>query len=322
MKTGLAISVCIVAVAVGVRLIELREPTDQPTAASSSNNLDRFDLPDGLPSVYLPISDASQPTAATQPSYLSLAEACGGAALYMPGSDTQERIDHSGHLCQTLLHALASGAWPDGFIDSQIDPSDPSAESARQQFLVVQMAAEVCFKLYMDAGEYEQADAIARAQYEFGRRVFTQNVRLRARQYGLGLMQVGLQQVRQVAQAMYGVETIDDAALTEVAEDVQAWEDVLTEIESAWSVKIGAVTSGRPNVADLVRVAEQDADRSFRVFATHQLGYARFERGEPGNLRLLTEAIQDARSSEDPLVAAAGEASARLTREQFQIQPR
>lgn len=322
MKTSLSISVCIVAVVVGLRLIDLRETTDQPTAASSSHNLQRFDLPDGLPAVYLPVSDPAQPAARTQPGYTFLAEACGRAAPFLPGSEAQERVDHAGYVCQALLFGLSSGAWADGFIDAQIAPGDPFAESARQQFLVVQMAVDACSKQHMAAEEFVQADALARAQFEFGRRVFTQNVRLRARQHGLGLMRAGLQQARQVAQAMHAAEALDDAALAEVTDDLQAWDDAIVRIESAWSAKLGVITSGRPNVADLVRIAEQDADRSFRVFATHQLGYARFERGEPGNQHLLTRAIQAARSSDDPLIAAAGEVSARLTRVQFQAPPR
>ena len=82
------------------------------------------------------------------------------------------------------------------------------------------------------------------------------------------------------------------------------------------------IASAKPNVADLVRVADLDEDRTFRVFATHQLGYARYERGEAGNQRLIAEAIGRARESNDPLIKAAGLAAGAMTREQFHTSER
>ncbi|XAL99651.1 hypothetical protein OT109_18985 [Phycisphaeraceae bacterium D3-23] len=135
-------------------------------------------------------------------------------------------------------------------------------------------------------------------------------------------MHAGLGLARQAAQARSDEEALDatemHAAEPDPAEqDLDAWEQAVTAIDTAWREKLDMISLAKPNVADLIRVAEHDEDRSFRVYATHQLGYARFECGEPGNQRMIAQAIGRASVSDDPLIRQAARFAQRMNREQF-----
>ncbi|MFI4860727.1 MAG: hypothetical protein ACIAXF_08620 [Phycisphaerales bacterium JB063] len=315
MKTGLAICVFILAAVAGLLMLERREPVDQDTGATAEQKLVRSALPEDLPAIYEP----GEP-AVLGAGFDALLLACQQAAQPIASSDETLQIEHSDAVCLALQNALASGAFEDGFADRLVPPFDLYSDDLRQLFRVTMQAINLRFARLLEAEDYEAADRLARAHFELGRRVFTQNIRLRARQHGLGLMDTGLGQIRQAAQAEATLETTDAGRLEElvqVEEHVDAWEQAVVAIDSAWREKLDWISSARPNVADLIRVAELDADRSLRVYATHQLGYARFERSEPGNQRMIAQAIQRASESDDPLIRQAARFAQRMNREQF-----
>ena len=317
MKAAIAISGLIVAVVVGLLVLQKRDQADEATDATADAMLVRSVLPADLPVLFDEDGESHPPL-----SFARLLETCDRVGPVLTGGAEEERAVASAELAEALLASLSTGPYEDGFIDDRIDASGVFADPLRRQFRQLSIALETHADWLIREGQAEEAGRFARAGIELGRRVFVQNVRLRGRQRGLGLMRAGLGQLMQATDAMLQADELSDAQASGIAGDVRQWEQAIAAIESAWNTKLQTISSAKPNVADLVRVAESDEDRSFRVFATHQLGFARFERGEPGNQAILADAIRLARESDDPLIRAAGEAAASMTREQFHTRER
>jgi hypothetical protein len=319
LKAAIAISSLIVVVVVGLLVLQRRDQADHPTDATADAMLERVVLADDLPVLFVPDrEDGARPPR----SFAALLETCDRVGPVLTGGAQEERAEASTELAEALAGSLSAGTYPDGFIDERIDASGVFADPLRRQFRQLSIALETHTARLIGEGRAEEARVFAGCGFELGRRVFVQNVRLRGRQRGLGLMRAGLGQCLQATHAMRDAGTLTDAQAQAVADDVRRWEEAIAAVESAWNTKLQTISSAKPNVADLVRVAELDEDRSFRVFATHQLGFARYERGEPANQAMLADAISRARDSDDPLIRAAGEAAAAMTREQFHTRER
>ena len=315
MKIGLAIIAFIFAVAAGLYLLERHEPVDQPTQATSETKLAAAELPDDLPVLF---ATTQAPVHALGFDAIGV-ETANAQGLLSTG-DTQDLDRQADAVCEVLLALVLGEPLADGFVDERIAPSELFSEELRQLFRVVALAVDQRLGRLMAEADYESADLLARAQFELGRKVFVQNTRLRARQHGLGLMRSGITQARHVAQAMAQDESAQPTRLDAVASDLDAWDTALARIESQWREKIAMISSSNPNVADLIQVAQRDGDRSFRVFATHQLGYARFETAQPGNQRMIAQQIERASSSEDSLIRQAARFARSMSREQFYAQ--
>ncbi|MEM9414154.1 MAG: hypothetical protein AAGA29_01590 [Planctomycetota bacterium] len=312
MKTGLAICAFIVATVTGLSVLELREPIDIATDATHPDKLLRVELSDELPDLFIP-----EGLTASEADFASLSAACDNASSQITEGDEQTQAEHADAVCAALLDALSAGSFEAGFADRLVPPFDLFSDELRLLFRVTLLAVNHRLARLLEEGAHEEADQLARAHFELGRRVFAQNTRLRVRQHGLGLMHAGLTQARQVLQAQSQDEASESAEPTKPEQDLAAWEQAVTTIDTAWREKLDWISSARPNVADLIRVAEEDQDRSFRVYATHQLGYARFECGEPGNQRMIAQAIGRAGESDDPLIRQAARFAQRMNREQF-----
>jgi len=72
-----------------------------------------------------------------------------------------------------------------------------------------------------------------------------------------------------------------------------------------------------PHVGDLLNVAKNDEDRTFRIAATLQLGIAKFTDGNPGNRSAINAYLGEAKQSDDPMLAEAAAAADALTLEDF-----
>jgi len=319
LKIALAIASMIVLAVVGLFVLKQREPIDHASEATSEQKLQAVVLNEAtLPAIFQ--GEAEGPDAAGGfDALLAVADEVGPRVT---GGDAEQRTEASAAVCTAMVEAVHHGPFDDGFVDAHIDPGGVFTDPLRQQFHIITVSADAYFWTLLDEGRLDEADALARAQFELGRRVMGQNVRLRGRQRGMRLMQTGLSQVAAAARARHEDGQLDDAQLAETTQAVDDWQQAIEVVDSAWKEKLATISSAKPNVADLVRVADLDEDRTFRVFATHQLGYARYERGERGNQRLIAEAIGRARESDDPLIKAAGIAAGSMTREQFHTSER
>jgi len=95
-------------------------------------------------------------------------------------------------------------------------------------------------------------------------------------------------------------------------------EDALKKVADAWVPKVGKILKSlRPQIGDLINIARNDKDLTFRVEATLQLGVVKFNPKTRGNLKAITSAIEDAKASEDPAISAAGNAAEAFTKEEM-----
>ncbi|XAL99652.1 hypothetical protein OT109_18990 [Phycisphaeraceae bacterium D3-23] len=176
MKTGLAISAFILAAVAGLFMLELREPIDLATDATAEEKLQRSELADDLPELFLP-GEAG----AAGGGFLVLLKACEEAADPIASGDESAQIEQADAVCAALLDALSAVPFNDGFVDRLVPPFDLFSDDLRQLFRVTMIAVNQRFARLVEEAEYDKAHQLALAHFELGRRVFTQNTRACAR---------------------------------------------------------------------------------------------------------------------------------------------
>ena len=316
MKIGIAISSVIVLAVIGLFVLRLQTPADKPTAASSDQSLKITSLPNGLPVIFEPATGTAEDgNAALAFAFETVREH--KEVLRQGGIRPVMKNAAALAVCTALLDAVNAGPFSDGFIDRKIPEGQIDSSPLRIELNALADGYNRRMNLLIDEGEFEEADTLARAWFEFGRRIMAQNIQFKIRQLSLGIMQSGVGNVGRVASAMEDEGVIDADAKKLVTDDTLAWFTAIKVVQDAWSEKLKSIASTKPNVADLVRVAELDEDRSLRVFATYHLGYAKYERGEPGNQRLINKAIATAMESDDTMIRQMGTAASEMTVEQF-----
>jgi len=316
MKIAISMSVFIVAIIAVVLLVKTNTPADKATGVSSEENLKKVELASGLPELFTQDADLASDDA----SLVTLFEDAAEAERYVTGGvDSDTRVEKSIPVCEALIAAVHSGGFTSGAFDDMLSNDH---NKFRDLLLTITEAANAVVDRCIEDGEIEQADRIARARFELGRRMYAGSLMLKARELGLDVMRKGLSQISMVARASEEEGLSDEAERNAVNAQAQAWQDAIAALIQAWSPKLDVIRRAKPNPADMIRIAELDEDRSFRIYATRLLGYAKLERGEPGNQRIINEAIERAKGSDDPLVAAAGEAAAAMTPETFHSTPR
>jgi hypothetical protein len=139
-----------------------------------------------------------------------------------------------------------------------------------------------------------------------GERLITQSQRLALRRAGLAMMQQALPRY----QMLLKQREADTASAT-----IRI--DALGRVLETWTPKLQTMYSPEVNVADLIRIAEKDQDRSWRIAATLWLGYAKFRPDGQANLASLEAAIDRAKQHDDPQIAEAGRAAEAFTRDDF-----
>ena len=90
-------------------------------------------------------------------------------------------------------------------------------------------------------------------------------------------------------------------------------EHELTPEEDVWNSKLKPTegvnaSKGIPNISDLIKIAKEDQDPTFRIWASLRLGYALYERGDQGNQKAITAAIEELKLDSNKQVAAAAKA--------------
>lgn len=213
-----------------------------------------------------------------------------------------ERVDG---LCGLLLQAAAAGKVEAGFMDGHIpvtigaQPDYGDAIENIYEYVIVRAA-----ELYT-RGDTAGGRDLALAVWVFGGRLFAHNTLYYHRVVGLDMMESAGSILFEMAEKD---DSLDPAAL-------RAWSAAIKDIRSAWQPKLEIVMGIDPHPGDLVNIALNDADRTFRVEATLRLGIHRYG-ADRGNRRAMQRAIAAAINSDDPMIAEAGRAADALTLEE------
>lgn len=206
------------------------------------------------------------------------------------------------HLRDMLVQAVGRRDVTDGFADQSI-PLEPGATPDWGN-APTRMADLIC------RGAKEQNSDDARQSFlgvwALGQRLFEHNVRLFPRRTGMGAMETA---------AMYAPVVLGkDSPVTQA---MAKWNTQLLKINDAWQNKVDGVFKYDPSVGDLLRVAELDEDRTFRLEAVLQMGVVRWTKANNrGDLRAIRNALAGYVHDKDPLIAAAAKAANAMTREQ------
>jgi len=246
-------------------------------------------------------------------SFADLLTTIGGAKNVMSaGGFEEEKKAKATEVC-AALHGAAASSISEGFLDAGIDPKRFESAELRSDLGVLGKAVRLQVKAHLDDVEFDQAQAIALSYLKLGQQAFEKNIRLKSRQRGFAMMKSALSTLGQVNRARYDDGEIKQDKLTELNNQVMKWNNAIKTVEDVWNSKLKSTESvnqpkGIPNIGDLIQIAKEDKDRSFRIWAARRLGYALFERGDKGNQEAINAAIEELKADSDKLVAKAAEA--------------
>ncbi|MFK7789199.1 MAG: hypothetical protein AB8C95_06885, partial [Phycisphaeraceae bacterium] len=119
-----------------------------------------------------------------------------------------------------------------------------------------------------------------------------------------------LRTMKRIIRERYEDGEIDKDELAAADKPVLEWEKAISSLEQSWNSKLLPIESvnaakGMPNISDLIKVANEDKDLTFRVWAALRLGYAKYERGDEGNQEAIKAAIEALKTDSEKLVAKA-----------------
>ncbi|MBX2851290.1 MAG: hypothetical protein KTR15_06055 [Phycisphaeraceae bacterium] len=230
------------------------------------------------------------------------------------GIEDQEKAEKAKPVIQAL-HGAAASEMGKGLLDQQIPVKYFDSPEMKSNFAAVGRAISITIKSHSDQIEFDEAQAIAISYLKLGQKIYENNTRLKSRQRGLAIMKSALRKLGEINKTRYEDGEIEQDELRARNDKVMKWNNAIKAVEDVWNSKLEPTESvnqkkGKPNIGDLIRVAKEDQDVTFRAWAALRLGYALFERGEAGNQKAIKAAIEELKSDSVKLVAdaaAAGE---------------
>jgi hypothetical protein len=299
MKLGIAISVVIHQAVGAFVFFATGGVADLPSAATRGDKLDRITLPEDLPALY----ESDNPTEDADPKYRE-------ALAYFEEnkkalSRTNPPDDLIDHLTVLLVEAMNAGQAPEGFLDDQIamQPVATPAYGAALEAVpdaVLRRAAKRA-----EAGETAEAVQAAQAVWALGERLMRNSVRLMNRRQGLVMLKGAANLFADCSEKQ-----------PELATKLEPWVPALRRFDEPWESKMAIVRVVRPHIGDLINMARNEKDLTFRLEAVLNLGVAKFNAGHRGNRRAIDETINAAKADANPLIAEAGRAAEAYTLEQ------
>jgi hypothetical protein len=147
-----------------------------------------------------------------------------------------------------------------------------------------------------------------KAVWAFGHRMFKHNLRMLPRWDGAEIMAMAGYEMSHMAGELPPPDRED-------LPDFASWDRALTRILNHWEDKRRVVSSVKPPIGDLINIAANDEDETFRLEAVLEMGLAKWTTSSRGNLRAMRGLMEQAAASDDPQMSAAGEAALDFTRE-------
>jgi hypothetical protein len=96
-----------------------------------------------------------------------------------------------------------------------------------------------------------------------------------------------------------------------------AWSGAINKITTNWDGKIQLIQAVHQPKGDLMNIAKNDQDPTFRVAATAWLGVAKYNPGSRANEKAINALIANGLKSDDPDIASAAQAANDFTRDEL-----
>lgn len=296
MKSGVLISIAIVAIFIVALLATFYGKADDPTSVTAAPKLVAQQWPDSLPSIYLATNSSES---AAEQYYAAFEFYKKHRRELVDSNPNRKLIEQFGNL---MVKAMNAGSVSTGFLDKQTSISLPDQmeyeESLDVSAAILFAAADQAFR----AKKQDHAMDCVKAAFALGHRAFTKNTLLYPRRAGLRAMIDSLNMLESMAD--------NDAALMKA---IRANLDAANQVQAAWEPKFEVVLAAQPHVGDLLNIAENDKDLSFRVQAVRWLGVAKFRPGGRGNARVIAATIKSMKNDSNDLVRQAADAADKLT---------
>lgn len=296
MKIGIIISLVLLLIVGGIVTLALNTPPDNPTRKTAPQQLEALKLPADLPAMVPTPTEGSGDARAI---YQELFTYYTANAKQIEGRNPPTRYANT--LTDLLVKAAQAPMNSGGFFDDQV----PAAPGSRPAFgAALEVAPAVVLNHALEGKSDENTRKVAHAVWIAGQRAFEQGKHIYIRREGLNMMQLA-------GSALYRVSQ-DDAA---VVKDLQAWSQAINRIAGAWDEKIQMIQSVRQPIGDLLNIAANDQDPSFRASATAWLGVAKFNPGHRGNEKAIVRLIEKNKADDNAMIAQAAAAADAFTRE-------
>jgi hypothetical protein len=300
-KLGIFISIAFVLILTVVVIVKVVPHADPPTRATSPDKLEMVTLAEDMPRLYR-ITDVSDNAMTHYNAAIEYFQRHRNDLQRSTPSD-----EHADALADHLIKAMHAGQVPEGFLDQQT----PIKVGMGQNTGDLPAVASAVLKVLEDRAKEQTLDEkdreTALALFALGERAFRQNVLIGNRQFGLSLMIDG--------GGYLGAFALQEQGRT--TDDLNATGDAVNEVIDVWMPKLRTIMGTDPHVGDLLNVAKNDEDRTFRIAATLQMGVAKFTDGNPGNRSAINAYLDDAQQSDDRMLAKAAAAADSLTLEEF-----
>jgi hypothetical protein len=302
MKLGIFISIAIVIAFVLILVAANSGAPDAPTADTAPDKLTAVALPADLP-VAIPANDRDATTAYRQ-AFAAVDEI---DRLLKRGSAKDLKVQAAlEHLADKMIDAASAGAVDEGFLERNM-PLKPMARPENEKAIMSlgPLLLPHAVELYQQ-GNPARALLIAKAAFVFGHRAFAANRQLLPRFYGLALMQMALQLLADDPDQLQGGK-----------DTLQAWTTALREAHNLWEPKVRKILSLDANIGDLLRLARQDQDESFRIAAILRLGMQQHNARTGPNRSAIQDLLADLAQSGNPDESAAAKAAQAYSRDEY-----
>lgn len=227
------------------------------------------------------------------------------------GVKASEKVEKAKPLIQAL-HAAAANDMAKGSYDVKIPPKYFDSPEMKSNIGTVGEAVTLTIADHNGRSEFDESQGIAVSYLMLGQKIYESNSRLKARQRGLAIMKGALGKLRGINRDRYEDGEIEKDERNERNAPIMEWDKAIGALETVWNSKFKSTDSvnakkGLPNITDLIKIANEDEDLSFRIWAARRLGYALYERGDQGNQTAIKAAIESLKSDSDKQVAKAAE---------------
>ncbi len=300
--TGISVSILLL-ICVALYFKFQPGPPDRSSGAITEANLAKQTLKtDGLP-------DLGKAPGGTG-SFGELMTTIGAAKNVMnAGGFQEEKKAKSAEIVQAL-HGAAAGSLPANALDNKIPAKYFDSAEMKSNFGVLGKAVRMQVDEHLEKVAFDKAQGVALSYFNLGKQVYEKNIRLKSRQRGLAVMKSALSTLGRINRARYDDGEIEKDELTKANESVMDWNRAIADLEQSWNSKLKPIESvnaskGMPNISDLIKVANEDKDLTFRIFGALRLGYALYERGDQGNQDAIKAAIEELKGDSEKLVAKA-----------------
>ena len=284
-------------------LFQAGGPVTPPTDATNAAALQVHGVPDNAPPLTGLSPANAPPGSADAAARAALDYFNENAGSLVSDKPTTALID--GWIAK-LTAAAKAGRLSPGFLDdgAKMEPAAPGKYNDALSAMA-NIVGGRAIELY-EADKKQQAITAYETLWWWGVEGFTSSVRLRNRFLCQFLMGVSHAQLRQWSE---GEET----------EAMKFWTRTLADLERYWPRKSEMLMILAPNIGDVIRLATEDQDPTFRMEAALKLGVLQFSPKTSSNVRAIQKAMAQAAKDSDPRVAAAAVAAQAMTRDQLQM---